>query len=216
MNQMSKELILASTSPRRRDLITHFDLPFRCVSVDVDETPHAEESAKAMVQRLAGSKARSAVAEFPDAIIVAADTTVDLDGQIIGKPSDAADAVRMLKRLRGRAHRVYSGVVVGTTHRHIALLAETVVWMRDYSDHEIEAYVATGDPLDKAAAYAIQHPTFRPVARIEGCYSNVMGLPLCRVYLGLREVGIEIPNYEAVLSSQYELDCPVAREVLKS
>ncbi len=215
MIKMSEELILASTSPRRRELITLFDLPFRSVSVDVDETPQPGEGPRDMVERLAQAKARSAIAEYPGAVVVAADTTVELDDQILGKPTDAADAARMLKLLRNRAHKVYSGVVVRNNERETLQVALTIVWMRDYSDAEIAAYVTTGDPLDKAAAYAIQHPVFQPVARIEGCYANVMGLPLCRVYLGLREFGIMVPNWRSVLSSQFEGDCPVSHETLR-
>ncbi len=208
-------LILASTSPRRRELITRFELPFELASVDVDETARPAESPQDLVQRLARAKAQDGLrqARDPAAVIIAADTVVSIDGQILGKPCDPADAVRMLKQLRGRAHIVYSGLVAAKRERQVSQLAETTVWMRDYDDAEIDAYVATGDPLDKAAAYAIQHPAFHPVARIEGCYSNVMGLPLCCLYLALTEFGVSIPHPERVLSTPPESACPEAQKI---
>ncbi len=211
---MHPPLILASTSPRRRDLITHFSLPIESISMEVNESPRPGELPDAMVRRLAQAKAVSAVRDHPEAVLIAADTTVALDDLIIGKPVDPADAVRMLRLLRGRSHRVYSGVAVRQGEKEYLQVAETIVWMRNYSDGEIDAYVATGDPLDKAAAYAIQHPIFHPVERIEGCYANVMGLPLCRVYLGLKEIGIQVENSRSVLESHLEDACPVSQALL--
>ncbi|MBI4790484.1 MAG: septum formation protein Maf [Chloroflexi bacterium] len=207
-------LILASTSPRRRELVALLGLPFQFAAVDVDEAPRANESAEEMVRRLAIAKARSGSSQHPGAIVVAADTIVALDHSILGKPDDAGDAIRMLKRLRARPHIVYTGLVLADGTREHLQIATTTVWMRDYSDAEIAAYVDTGDPLDKAAAYAIQHPAFHPVARIEGCYSNVMGLPLCRLYLALREFGIGVPDPHSILGNLLEANCPVAQEIL--
>ncbi len=211
--ESNRPLILASTSPRRRELITQFGLQFESISVDVDETAQENELPEALVTRLARAKVRSGIANAgrPDAIVVAADTVVALDNQILGKPCDPEDAVRMLRALRGRAHVVHSGIAVAQGEREVMQMAQTIVWMRDYSDEEIAAYVATGDPLDKAAAYAIQHPEFHPVARIEGCYANVMGLPLCRVYLGLKAFGVQ-PS-ERALTSYFEADCPTAKQL---
>ena len=211
---MQRRLFLASTSPRRRELVTRLNLPFEFLSVDVDESPLAEESPRVMVERLALTKLNSARAVRPDAILVSADTTVALDDSILGKPENASDAARMLRLLRGRSHRVFTGVAVAAGSRQRVQTAETVVWMREYSDAEIESYVATGDPLDKAAAYAIQHPNFHPVARIDGCYANVMGLPLCRVYLSLREFGVEVADPEPLFRSYLEADCPAAHSIL--
>lgn len=209
----TQKLILASTSPRRRELITQLGLPFECIAVDVDETPRANESPEEMVQRLSRAKAAQAVTAHPDAIIVAADTIGAINDTILGKPTDANDAAHMLKQLRNRAHVVYSGVVVARGERAIQQIATTTVLMRDYSDAEIAAYVATGDPLDKAASYAIQHPVFHPVARIDGCYANVMGLPLCRVYLGLKDFGVIAPDAPHVFASYLEDNCPVAKQL---
>lgn len=208
-------LILASTSPRRRELITRFELPFELASVNVDESARPAESPRELVQRLSRAKAHDGLrlSFHPGTMVVAADTVVSIDGQILGKPADSADAVRMLKQLRGRPHTVYTGLVVSTRERQVVALAETIVWMRDYTDAEINAYVDTGDPLDKAAAYAIQHPVFHPVARIDGCYSNVMGLPLCCLYLALTELGVPIRHPERVLDTPPEEDCPEARRI---
>ncbi len=211
-------LILASTSPRRRELVTQFGLPFESISVDVDESAHANEAPEVLVTRLARAKVRSGVANAgqSDALVVAADTVVALDDQILGKPCDPEDAVRMLQMLRGRAHVVHSGIAVAQGTREVMQTAQTIVWMRDYTDAEIAAYVASGDPLDKAAAYAIQHPAFHPVARIEGCYANVMGLPLCRVYRGLQQFGVQPREPKRVLKSYFEVNCPTAKEILDS
>jgi septum formation protein len=182
-------LILASGSPRRRELLVLLGLSFVVRPADVLELNHVGESPHQMVLRLSQDKARAAVAQAQDGLIVTADTTVALDGRVVGKPVDAADAVAILRSLRARQHTVFSGVTVldpisGWTRSEVAA---STVWMRNYNDQEIAAYVASGDPLDKAGAYAIQYLDFSPVARIEGCYSNVMGLPLCHLYRLLRE-----------------------------
>ncbi len=209
-------LILASTSPRRRELITLVGLEFKFISADIDEAPRAGEPPAELVWRLSRAKAALGVqhAERPDAMIVAADTLVSLDGAILGKPKDSADAARMLQRLRARAHIVYSGVTVAQGARQITQVATTPVWMRDYSDAEIAAYVATGDPLDKAAAYAIQHDAFHPVARIDGCHANVMGLPLCHLYRALKAFGVAVAEPDRACQAHLEIVCPVATEIL--
>ncbi len=209
-------LILASTSPRRRELITLFGLEFKFISAAVDESPRDGESPKELVWRLSRAKAEIAAREHSDAIIVAADTVVSLDGAILGKPRDAADATRMLKLLRGRAHTVYSGVTIAQDARQITQAAETTVWMRDYADDEIAAYVATGDPLDKAAAYAIQNGAFRPVARIDGCHANVMGLPLCHLYRALQAFGVAPSEPDRACQAHLRIVCPVARNILRN
>ena len=213
LNNANGSLILASTSPRRRELVALLGLPFQFASVDVDESAQPHESPEELVRRLSHAKAQSGVRQYRDAIVVAADTVVALDDSILGKPSDAADAVRMLQLLRGRAHVVYTGLAIARVQREAQHIATTTVWLRDYSDAEIAAYVATGDPLDKAAAYAIQHSAFHPVARIEGCYSNVMGLPLCRLYLSLKEFGVDVPRPETIFQNSIEASCPVAQEI---
>lgn len=207
-------LILASTSPRRRELITLFGLEFKFISADTDEAPRAGEPPAELVWRLSRAKAALGVQNFHDAVIVAADTLVSLDGAILGKPKDSADAARMLQLLRSRAHIVYSGVTVAQGARQITQVATTTVWMRDYADSEIAAYVATGDPLDKAAAYAIQHAAFRPVARIDGCHANVMGLPLCHLFGALRAFGVAVDEPDRACQEYLKIVCPVARGIL--
>jgi len=183
-------LVLASGSPRRRELLTLLGLPIVVRPANVQEQNHVGESAADMVVRLSQDKARAALAQEAG-LILAADTSVCLEGEVLGKPTDPADAVRMLRALRGRSHTVFSGVTLldGQSGWMCTELAQTTVWMRDYSDAAIAAYVATGDPLDKAGSYAIQYGDFAPVGRIDGCYANVMGLPLCRVYCLLRAIG---------------------------
>ena len=185
-------LILASTSPRRRELVTLFGLPFQTVSIDTDETPLPDEAPAALVERLALAKANAGRAVFPEALILAADTAVVFESHLLGKPVDASDATRMLTLLRGRPHVVYSGIAIVRGERARSRVVTTTVWMRDYADQEIAAYVATGDPLDKAAAYGVQHPVFRPVARVQGCFANVMGLALCLLTPAIEEFGYRV------------------------
>lgn len=207
---MERPIILASTSPRRRELFKLLGLPFIARTADIDETPRPGEEPEVLVARLSATKA-AAVAQAISAsddhgggelaedldkgLVVAADTVVVLDDEILGKPRDAAQAKQILRRLRDRAHTAHSGVAVvekgsGRAAIHLSL---TTVWMRDYSDAEIDAYVATGDPLDKAGAYAIQHAGFRPVDRIEGCFAGVMGMPLGALADGLAHFGVTLP-----------------------
>lgn len=209
-------LILASTSPRRRELVTLFGLDFNFVSAHIDESARLGERPAELVGRLSRAKAAIGVqnSKSPGAIIVGADTVVSLDGAVLGKPTDAADASRMLHLLRGRAHTVYSGITVAQGARQITQIATTTVWMRDYADAEIAVYVATGDPLDKAAAYAIQHRAFHPVARIDGCHANVMGLPLCHLFCALKAFGIAVNEPDRACQDHLRIICPVAREIL--
>ena len=175
--------VLASGSPRRRELLASLGIDFTVIKSDVDETQRAGEDAFAYVRRLSVEKAE-AVAERLSApsLVLAADTTVVLDGDVLGKPLDADDARAMLRRLRGRDHVVCTALTLlkldPPERQSLTDLTRTTVTMRDYADAEIDAYVASGDPSDKAGAYAIQHEGFHPVARIDGSYSNVVGLPL--------------------------------------
>jgi len=141
----------------------------------------------------------SAAGTLRDVVVIAADTTVALDGLIIGKPKDAAEAEQLLRQLRGRMHQVFTGLTLSSPQgREWSSLVETRVYMRAYGDDELLAYVASGEVYDKAGAYAIQDEPFHPVARIEGCYMNVMGLPLCEVIRGLRALGIETDQTEPI------------------
>ncbi len=189
------DLLLASQSPRRRELLALLNLPFEVAAADIVETPQPGEPPHELVARLSRTKAISVDAS-PGTLIVACDTLVALDGALLGKPGDADGAVAMLLRLRDRSHTVYSGVTLldNSAGRTLTEVIETQVTMRPYSDAEIGAYVASGDPLDKAGAYAIQHAGFHPVAALRGCYANVMGLPLCRLALLLRAWGVEPPG----------------------
>jgi septum formation protein len=212
-------LILASNSPRRRQLLSLTGWDFLVLVADVDESPLPNESPADYVLRLAETKARTTASRADvDRIILAADTTVVDGSDILGKPTDDSDAVSMLRRLRGRTHQVYTGIALLRVSDDSLLtdLCVTDVPMRDYSDEEIRSYVATGDPLDKAGAYAIQHPGFSPVINMSGCYASVMGLPLCHVVRLIRRMGLQ-PNTDVPLSCQMflEYDCPVYESILK-
>jgi septum formation protein len=219
-------LILASSSPRRRELLTSLDIPFTIIKPDIDETQRPDEPPLDYVRRLSREKAatvqsteyrvQSENTGADEQIILAADTVVilgadtlgvDEHGDILGKPADADEAREMLRRLRGRVHQVCTAISlhpVGTQHiEPITCVMTTDVTMRDYSDAEIDRYIETGDPYDKAGSYAIQHPEFQPVARIEGCYTNVVGLPVCTLKNMLAEIGW--PGIEAVAACDCDL-----------
>lgn len=181
-------LILASASPRRRELVRLLGRRRRVAPADIDETPGEGESPDRLTQRLATSKALTVAreAEGGNGIVLAADTIVVLDDTILNKPADHHDALLMLTGLRGRDHRVLTGVAF-TVRGQLAWssVVETTVWMRSYTLQEMARYVASGLPLDKAGGYGIQDGNFKPVERIDGCYTNVVGLPLCEVELAL-------------------------------
>ena len=174
-------LILASRSPRRSELLAAAGIAFEVLAADVDETPHANESPVAYVERLAIEKARAVLRLRPDARVLGADTTVTIDGEILGKPVDEADAVRMLRLLNGRVHDVHTGVAVISRAGVQSAVDTTRVWFRAMTDGDISWYVATGEPVDRAGAYAIQGYASRFIPRIEGSYSNVVGLPVALV-----------------------------------
>ncbi len=197
---MPHPLILASGSPRRQDLLHRLGVGFQVATADIDESQQPGEPPIDLVQRLAREKARAVAARFPDCAVLGADTIVVLDSEVLGKPVDAADAAAMLRRLRGRPHTVLSAVYALNPNgdREATALNETIVWMRAYGDDEIAAYATSGDPLDKAGAYAIQHPGFAPAERIAGCYSGVMGFPLGDVARVLRAIGVTVSGDPAV------------------
>jgi septum formation protein len=179
-------LVLASASPRRRELLAAAGIPVIVHAAEVDETPHPGEEARAYVLRLAEAKARAAAAGAPraDLPLLAADTTVVLDGELLGKPADDAEAASMLRRLSGRIHEVWTGLCLlwpaaAQGERPLVLAADcTRVWFVPLEEAEIAAYVASGEPQGKAGAYAIQGRAGQFIPRIEGSYSNVVGLPL--------------------------------------
>ncbi len=212
------KLILASESPRRRELLALLGMSFDSIATAIDETPGAGEAPQDYTQRLSREKAQAAAREVGgDAIIIACDTTVADGDAILGKPIDGQEAAAMLKSLRGRTHTVYTAVTVldTATGRSITQTAVSPVKMRNYSDAEIVDYVNSGDPFDKAGAYAIQHPGFHPVEGFDHCYANVMGLPLCHVTWVLRELGIE-PAGDVPSACQQHIDyaCPVFENIL--
>jgi len=200
-------ILLASASPRRRQLLALLGVSFEVVASNVDEVMLPGELPADLAQRLSLVKAKAIASVRHDAIVIAADTLVTLDGKVLGKPSSEKAAFEMLTHLRGRAHCVYSGlsVIDITRGRRCTQVAVTSVHMRDYADDEIHDYIANDDPFDKAGGYAIQNPVLDPVACIDGCYANVMGLPMCHLYRILRAWDVRVPVHP--------LDCcPLAIE----
>ena len=179
------KLILASRSPRRSELLAAAGIEFKVRTADIDETPRPGEDPLEYVLRLAEEKARAVRCEH-DETVLAADTTVVLSGEILGKPCDAADAARMLSALSERRHEVVTGVCIRNRERMLCEAAATSVWFAPMTAEEIAEYVASGEPMDKAGAYGIQGLASRYVERIEGSYSNVVGLPVGMVYRMLR------------------------------
>jgi septum formation protein len=189
-------LILASGSPRRQQLMRLLKVPFEVRVPEVDEQALLGEIPAELPQRFSRLKAEWVAREVSQGIVVAADTVVVHKGDILGKPRDASHARAMLCRLRGERHRVLSGVTVidVPTGEEITELCESLVWLRHMDDHEIEKYIASGDPLDKAAAYAVQNTQFAPVEQVVGCPANVMGLPMCHVVRNLWRLGAVLPS----------------------
>ena len=191
------KIILASSSPRRQKILKQVGIPFTILPSDIDEDLSGEMSPYEAVKTLSERKAACAVGkmEYP-AVIVAADTIVDLNGKIIGKPSDKSDAFNILKKLQGKRHSVYTGVCIinktadDTVVRSI--IDNAAVFMRPMTDDEIRAYIETGEPMDKAGAYAIQEKGSLFVERIEGDFYTVEGLPIVRVYQELKNMGVGI------------------------
>lgn len=183
-------VILASASPRRRELLTLVGIGHEVRPADIDEAVHPGEDPAAYVDRVARDKASTVAVRAPDAVVIAADTTVVLDGEIMAKPSDANDAAAMLRRLSGRAHVVHTGMAVSHTGRLVSAVESVGVSFRALTDHDIAAYVATGEPLDKAGAYGIQGYGATIVERVDGDYFSVMGLGLRRLVALLAAVGL--------------------------
>ncbi len=194
--QDARDLVLASSSPRRRELLRKAGVRFAVQIPDVDERRHPGEAPQRMAQRLAVDKAR-AVAPHVDAraCVLASDTIVVIDGDVLGKPDDADHAAEMLRRIAGRTHTVYSGwaALVRETGALRAGVEASEVTLREVSQDEAHAYAASGEPLDKAGAYALQGDGGRFVRSVEGSRSNVIGLPLEAVLPVLRELGVAVP-----------------------
>jgi septum formation protein len=220
-------LVLASNSPRRKHLLALGGWKFSVSPAAIDETPFDAEAPQDYVTRLAEGKVRKVARNAPiDALILAADTTVaipiDSSGQqrtqILGKPGDAQEAEQMLRALRGRVHHVYTGLALlcVADGRMAQDVCSSEVTMRDYSDVEMLDYIASGDPLDKAGAYAVQHVGFHPAEKLDGCYANVMGLPVCHLALLLEKFNLP-PETALPHECQQMLgyDCPIYRQVLE-
>lgn len=197
------DVVLASASPRRRELLLALGIDFVSAASSDDENVSSDEPPAKAAERLALLKADSIAKSNSDKAVIGADTIVVLDGAILGKPCDEAEAADMLRRLRGRRHEVITAVAVIRNGRLFVDHVSTTVTMRNYSDDEIAAYVASGDPMDKAGAYAVQNTAFAPVSGFEGCYLNVVGFPLCLLSRLLREAGVAVrPRPEWALPSQ--------------
>jgi len=216
----SEMILLASNSPRRRELIKLTGWPFSIRPADVDETALAGEDPAAYVVRVAEAKAKATLGAsvFQLGLVLACDTIVVDGTDLLGKPSDAKDAHSMLTRLRGRTHQVLSSVVVFDpgTGRIERDLCSTDVPMRNYSDQEIDEYVRSGDPLDKAGSYAVQHAGFHPVENLQGCYASVMGLPLCHLTRTLRTFEMNpVADIPAACQAELGYHCSVYPAILQ-
>ncbi len=216
----SPRLILASGSPRRRELIALTGWQVEICPVDIDESELPGEGGLALACRLAEAKARQAAEQFgDDAYILAADTVVESDGEILGKPASSKEAHAMLVKLRGKTHKVHTAIAIASpdiSELHMDACT-TEVPMRNYKHDEIEDYVRSGSPLDKAGAYGIQDAIFDPVdvERVTGCYANVVGLPICHLVRSMRTFGFS-PVYDVPSRCQTHTgyDCDVYPRIL--
>jgi septum formation protein len=213
---MSMPMIyLASNSPRRRELLNALGWQHQPGAVDIDENPMPAEPPGEYVLRVAEAKARTAAERVPlaDQIVIAADTTVADGSTKLGKPADLSEAREMLVRLRGRVHQVYTAVVA-LEPRSAQMLSDVCVAdvpMRNYSDVEIQAYIDSRDPFDKAGGYAIQHAGFHPVENFKACYACVVGLPICHLVRTLRKLGHSPEaNLPQFCTNQFGYDCALS------
>jgi septum formation protein len=190
-------IVLASGSPRRRELLAAAGLRVDVDPANVDESVHAGEAPDAYVERVAIAKAAIGARRHPDAAVLGGDTTVVVDGHIFGKPEDDGDARQMLERLSGRPHDVLTGVALAWRGGMRARVEKTTVWFRPLSTDEIAWYVASGEPRDRAGAYAIQGLASRFIPRIDGSYANVVGLPVTAVLALFEDAGIEYGVHSA-------------------
>ena len=205
-------LTLASASPRRRELMDTLGLEFTVTPADLTEEPIPGESPQDMVRRLSQEKAQAVAATMNTGLVIGADSTVVFEGQAVGKPVDDDDARRMLRQLSGTTHHVATGLTVidAASGRTLSDAMTSQITLRELSEQEIEASIASGVPRDKAGAYAVQDTELRPAADWEGCYNNIVGLPICRLLEMLRELGYRFPEGWSVPSAiACGEDCPV-------
>ena len=184
-------IVLASASPRRQELLRQIGFAFRVVVSDAEELSGDSISPDRLAEENARRKAKDVAAkESGNVPVLGADTVVAVDGMILGKPKDAADAARMLRLLSGRQHFVYTGITLAYKGEVYEDVVRTEVWVDELSEKEIDAYIATGEPMDKAGAYGIQGKGELFISSVEGSYSNVVGLPMQRLYSALKELGV--------------------------
>jgi septum formation protein len=211
-------IILASQSPRRRELLGWLGFPFETLDGSIDESPQPGEDARDHVLRIAEAKARAAAQDLDgDSIVISADTVVVDRGEILGKPADTAHAEQILQRLSGHDHFVDTGFIFyNLSNRSMAKgLCESRVRIRSLTDNEIITYVLSGDPFDKAGAYAIQNREFNPVPEFSGCQTNVMGLPLCHLKRIFLEKGIDLPvDLTTTCRENLGYNCRVSARIL--
>jgi MAF protein len=190
-------------------------LPFQAVAAEVEEGTRSGEAPASTALRLSLAKAHAVAALHPHALVLGCDTIVAFHGEVLGKPADAQEAQRMLTLLQGCTHTVFTGLALVGRQREVTQQADTKVTMRDYTNAELAAYVASDNPLDKAGAYAIQHRSFHPVASWEGCYANVVGLPLCHVVAALELWEIISPiDVPRVCQAHTGQQCAVFQDIL--
>ncbi len=213
-------LVLASQSSRRRELLALIGLPFEVVTAGTDEERQPGETPADYVRRLSREKALAAALSVgSSALILAADTIVVDGTDVLEKPRNAEDAAAMLRRLRGHTHEVYTAVTLleTTNGQMITQVVCSPVPMRSYSEAEIAAYIASGDPFDKAGAYGIQNSEFHPAEGFAHCFANVMGLPLCHVARVLNMLGVKPPvDVPTTCQAHLQYSCPVYRSILAS
>ncbi|WP_203361600.1 Maf family protein [Bacillus sp. REN10] len=194
------KIILASGSPRRKELLQKIGLPFTVVVSDVDETISHPMSSEEIVMQLASRKAYAVAKDHEQDVVIGADTIVVLDGEILGKPQDRNDAKRMLKQLSGREHSVYTGVAIMQANKQYLFYEKTNVTFWELSDEEVDAYLDSGEPFDKAGAYGIQGAGAILVKKIDGDYFSVVGLPVASLYRQLQR--FDLPGATISFPSQ--------------
>ena len=212
-----KNLVLASTSPRRNELLRLLGISFEKRPSNADEIHPDDVDTVEYVRQMARDKG-IAVRQAEDEWILSADTIVVLDGQVVGKPADEAEAYEILRALRARGHKVYTALCLRTKNGGGAMesLCATDVFMRDYSEEELAAYIASEDYRDKAGGYAIQHRQFHPCTSVQGCYANVMGLPLCHLAMLLESAGCKLDADVPQACQRYnEITCDVYLQIYR-
>ena len=210
-DEITPRITLASGSPRRLDLLSQMNIDFQVISSDIPEYHLENESAEEMTRRLSFEKAYAVYQGINEGYVIGADSTVVWKNLPIGKPTDNEDARRMLRELRGTMHEVTTGVTIidAKSGRHITDSMTSNITLREYSDQEIEESIARGTPMDKAGAYAIQDEIFKPGEMTNGCYTNVIGLPLCRLNEMFAKFGVKLPDVPDIESTiNCRIQCP--------